>query len=520
MKNKNVLLFSIAALLSSSTLIAQAPQNWKTNGNSLTAAGKLGTTSAQDVNFISNNVSRMSLKSSGNLRMNSDQTSILFANPGATPKPMMFIYESGSINTARMVMAYSPFFPNYGLKYNGFDKFDFTDGLSTALNVDLTNSRIGVGTNLPKTRLHVVNGSSGTSPIINTTFTLENSTNNYISVLAPNSAESGILFGNPANIASGGIIYNSSFTGTSSNGLQFRTNGNIPRMVLSKDGFLNVGPGLNDDYRIRLDHSSALGFDIANSSKNTDWEFFASTSGLNLFVDGGIGGAKGIFNRTTGIYSALSDERSKTNIKPMVNVLEKISQLKPSSYQFKEAKDKQEYDGFIAQQVMKVFPNLVTHNVEPERKVDQYLLNYNGFGVIAIKGIQELMKQNEEKDVKIESLQKQIDELKEIVLKDNKSNAATSATIKTSLTDASLEQNVPNPVTNSTSIGYNIPSIFSSAQIIITDKSGRTIKQLNIATAGKGVVNVDASALSPGAYNYSLTVNGKMISTKQMIVTK
>jgi len=284
MKNKKILLFSFAAILSGSALKAQTIQNWKINGNSLTAAGKLGTTTSQDVNFISNNVSRMSLKSTGNLRFNSDQTSILFANPGATPKPMMFIYESGSVNTSRMVFAYSPQFSNFGLQYVLGDRMDFVGGGISALDIDLANKRVGIGTTLPKTKLHVVNGSSGASPFLNTTLTLENSADNYLTMLTPNSRESGILFGNPANNVSGGIVYNSSFTGTSSNGLQFRTNGNVPRMVLSKDGFLNVGPGLNEDYRIRLDHSSALGFDIANSSKNTDWEFFASTSGLSLLL--------------------------------------------------------------------------------------------------------------------------------------------------------------------------------------------------------------------------------------------
>jgi hypothetical protein len=57
---------------------------------------------------------------------------------------------------------------------------------------------------------------------------------------------------------------------------------------------------------------------------------------------------------------------------------------------------------------------LFTHNVESKRNVDQYLLNYSGFGVIAIKAIQELVKINEEKDTKIDGLQKQIDELRQL----------------------------------------------------------------------------------------------------------
>lgn len=106
------------------------------------------------------------------------------------------------------------------------------------------------------------------------------------------------------------------------------------------------------------------------------------------------------------------------------------------------------------------------------------------------------------------------------MLKGNQSSTSSNATISTSLTDASLEQNAPNPFASATTIRYTLPQKFATAQILITDKSGKTIKQLNISGAGKGVVNVEASALSAGTYNYSLIVDGKIISTKQMILTK
>jgi hypothetical protein len=74
----------------------------------------------------------------------------------------------------------------------------------------------------------------------------------------------------------------------------------------------------------------------------------------------------------------------------MTAMLDKISNLKPCTYQFKNISDQQQYSGFIAQDVMKIFPSLVMHNVNPERKIDVYTMDYSGFGVIAVKGIQEL----------------------------------------------------------------------------------------------------------------------------------
>ena len=115
MKHKKVLLFSLAALVSGSTVMAQTGQ-WKLAGNALDGTQKFGSTNNFGVDFFTNNVKRMSLTNTGNLRFNSDQLSLQFPNPGATPKPMMFLYESGSVNKARMIMAYSSAFPSFGLR--------------------------------------------------------------------------------------------------------------------------------------------------------------------------------------------------------------------------------------------------------------------------------------------------------------------------------------------------------------------------------------------------------------------
>jgi hypothetical protein len=82
-----------------------------------------------------------------------------------------------------------------------------------------------------------------------------------------------------------------------------------------------------------------------------------------------------------------------------------------------------------------------------------------------------------------------------------------------------LSQNVPNPFSNSTTISYSIPQQFSSAKIIVTDKNGNALKQINLSN-NKGNVTVDAATLSSGAYQYSLYVDGRLIDTKQMIINK
>jgi len=139
--------------------------------------------------------------------------------------------------------------------------------------------------------------------------------------------------------------------------------------------------------------------------------------------------------------------------------------------------------------------------------------------------VQELSQQNDELKNQNNDLQKQNDDFrKRIDRLEAMMNVGQSITNykpqTTNLSDASLAQNAPNPFTNITTINYSLPSKFTTAQIIITDKNGKQLKQLNISGSGKGTVNIDASTLSSGTYNYSLIINGKIISTKQMVVGK
>src|SRR4051812_39708695 len=95
--------------------------------------------------------------------------------------------------------------------------------------------------------------------------------------------------------------------------------------------------------------------------------------------------------------------------------------------------------------------------------------------------------------------------------------------IKQSTTDlsaSSLEQNAPNPFSSTSVINYSLPDAHSSAKIIITDKSGRVLKEVNISGSTKGSLQMEASDLSAGTYQYSLYVNQKLISSRQMIVSK
>ncbi|MCE9538480.1 MAG: tail fiber domain-containing protein, partial [Bacteroidetes bacterium] len=83
-----------------------------------------------------------------------------------------------------------------------------------------------------------------------------------------------------------------------------------------------------------------------------------------------------------------------------------------------------------------------------------------------------------------------------------------------------LNQNVPNPFAEQTTISYFLPDNISRAQILFFEQSGKIIKTIDLTEKGKGQLNVFANDLSSGIYTYSLIVDGQTTETKKMVKTK
>jgi hypothetical protein len=257
-------------------------------------------------------------------------------------------------------------------------------------------------------------------------------------------------------------------------------------------------------------------------------------------------------------WTNISDGRVKKNIKANVPGLSFINKLNPVTYNLdlyaadkiiqrpvikdkdgktiqksaeqlasRKAKEAIVYTGFVAQDVEKAAKSLnydFSGVDAAKNDKDLYGLRYAEFVVPLVKAVQELSKMNDKKDSllviqqKINTdLQNQINELKAMIIF---SQSATNNQQSTILSSSSLGQNIPNPFTNATTIDYTLPQNFYSAQIVITDKSGKTLKAINLSNSGRGTLHVDASTMASGAYQYSLVVDGRMIDTKQMILTK
>jgi len=241
-------------------------------------------------------------------------------------------------------------------------------------------------------------------------------------------------------------------------------------------------------------------------------------------------------------WTNISDERVKQNIKQNVPGLAFINKLKPVTYNLnmdvisrfvpsarkdktgnlmplssvelnaKKEKERIVYTGFLAQEVEKAAKEL-NYNFSgvdgPKNDKDLYGLRYAEFVVPLVKAVQELSDKNDELEQRVKKL--------EAMLATQSSTGNAAQIIK--LNAASLEQNVPNPFKNATTIRYTLPQQYSTAKIVIMS-NGKLLKDISVSGKGDGSITVDATQLAAASYTYALYIDGRIADSKQMIISK
>lgn len=146
------------------------------------------------------------------------------------------------------------------------------------------------------------------------------------------------------------------------------------------------------DYTLEIRQSNG-GMELSNASyMNLPWEWRVVSGAPANFYLYYAGSAKTYFRYDNGGLVLVSDGRLKTNIEPIQPVMEKLMQLEPVTYEMKDNNPGHVRSlGFIAQQVSALFPQLVSTHMPGDG--DMLGLDYNGFGVLAIKGVQEAQMQ-------------------------------------------------------------------------------------------------------------------------------
>jgi len=281
-----------------------------------------------------------------------------------------------------------------GCQYNVGNAFEITPSTaaggstfsSPALVVN-SSGNVGIGTDSPSDYYSVplVVATSGDQGGI----TIANTTANKQGMLAFADGTSG------SDRYSGYIDYNHN-----TNVMSFGTNGGSERMRIDSSGSLLVGTTTSyaDSYHtiarsiqddsgdavlnvVNLDNT-ATSFNTVLAVTQNDVVF----SGVKAISFRSVGGtiASITMSNAAVAYNTSSDYRLKENIEPIQNGLERLNQLNPVKFDWKE--DGTSSEGFIAHEVQEIFSDAIAGEKDGE---DMQGMDYGRITPLLVKAIQE-----------------------------------------------------------------------------------------------------------------------------------
>lgn len=183
------------------------------------------------------------------------------------------------------------------------------------------------------------------------------------------------------------------------------------------------------------------------------------------------------------------------------STLEKASSS-TQSVEVKVADDRTHF-GFIAQEIQKIYPNLVVEDEEGMLAID-----YTGFIPLLVEAYKDLSSKVKEQEEVIDAL---IGQKGPSYMPASVNGIADSK--------ASLKQNKPNPFNTTTTIECSVPQSVASAFICVYDLQGKQVHRIDIRERGDIVNVIDASYFTPGMYIYALIADSVEIDSKRMIIT-
>ncbi len=208
-------------------------------------------------------------------------------------------------------------------------------------------------------------------------------------------------------------------------------------------------------------------------------------------------------------YKVASDERYKTDINELDNALNKIINISGVSFYWKNESglksttESTPTNGFIAQDVEKVIPNVVFSDSTGYKTMD-----YLGLLPYLVESIKEL-------NQKVETQEEYIEQLEV-------NGSVSTSSLKSLISQQNLSKlysNQPNPFNNKSTIKYFVPENSSSAKITFYDLNGKQLLAKNLNNYGNGEIAISAEELGVGMFLYSLIVENVLIDTKKMIIT-
>lgn len=356
--------------------------------------------SGENINFKDGNTINMAIKSNGDVGIGTTSpitklqatiagTDGIMVLGTSTGDPFFRLQNGGAQHTF-----YSDFSKNNDLTIeNGVNEnIVLNNGNETRIHIDAISGNIGIGDTTPSDALDIdvsgfdglsVNGDGTADPFLKIT---NNGFEHFI--YTDNSESDRFVMQSEAN-----------------KDLAFNTGLSTRMHIEASNGHIGLGTE-SPEMALHIAHDNTVndGFMLENNNTNEKWQLRVySTDDLQLWNDLFL---RGTFNNVSGAYSFVSDRRLKKEITPLSSMMDKIKLLNPTQYKFKNDDTNKICFGLIAQEVLTVFPEVITIQENSGEIKDLHTVSYTELIPILIKGMQEQQDQIDTQQKLIEKLLK------------------------------------------------------------------------------------------------------------------
>ena len=369
-----------------------------------------------------------------------------------------------------------------------------------------TSGSVGIGTTSPSALLHVAGTgrfdgvlTADNNLVVNGSATLGDAAADVVTVVAGtvtlqnvpgNSTATDVL----VRTVDGNVAYRSASSLLGSTGWSLTGNSGTDPLV----NFLGTTDNqplvirTNNTEQVRITTGGYVGIGVANPTLRLQLPNIANNDGrarANSWL----------------IYSSM---RWKEDIRPIPNALEKALALRGVNYRWKPEYGGTEDIGFLAEEVARVVPEVVSY--EPDGQVAG--MDYSRLTALLVEALKEEHRRNEELRAELAQLRQLVER---VAMQQGINSDGSSINVR--VDGDWLGQNVPNPHDGTTTIPCYVPAGVSNAQLVVADVTGQLIRSVTISARNTWTnVTLDMTLLASGTYEYRLVFDGRTVAIKQM----
>ena len=228
-----------------------------------------------------------------------------------------------------------------------------------------------------------------------------------------------------------------------------------------------------------------------------------------------------VFGKIRGYMYYLSDSQLKTNILPLANSLNLLSQLNPVSYTYNipslpgqstnELNGSVHY-GFIAQQLQNILPALVQVGGDGYSSID-----YISLIALLVDGMTDQQQQINELESRVSMLES-LTSSSMMSPDPGTGDPETAGPVSSNIANAHLYHDIGGSGQGDIRIKCFVPEKTTNAEIHFFNMQGTRVKKVVVDKRGESIVTLNGKDFPAGMYLYGLVVDKKLVDSKKLVL--